>query len=302
MVMKIDQLKYLRAVCAAGSISKVADDLFMSRSAVSKSLRELEAETGVSLFVRTNAGIALTNDGCVFYEKGMEILKLIDELEAIMSELREKNKAAGRGTVRVGLTPGAGATVFPTLYEYFQNECPDVSLNLMEYSWAQSELMLQDGTMDFNLTSDVDTLPETLDSMELFDTELCFCVSKNHPLAKKKAVTPDDIKNEPLILMDTNFYRESFLDELYVKYGNVPRIKFRSRQIAMIKRMTAGGVCCAIQMRGVIDDGESIIALPFEPEFNSPIYLTWRKEALRNGACEIFLETAKSFRKEMRGK
>ena len=91
--MKFFQLEYMMAVCKHGSISKAADELLVSRPAVSRTVKDLEQEFGVELFRRTTSGVALTEAGLAFYDKCLKIEKLVGELKSEMETIKEFNAA-----------------------------------------------------------------------------------------------------------------------------------------------------------------------------------------------------------------
>lgn len=80
--MKLYQVEYLMATVESGSISKAADELIVSRPAVSRAIKDLEDEFGVQLLQRTTAGIALTEAGKVFYDKCRQLQGLVSEINS----------------------------------------------------------------------------------------------------------------------------------------------------------------------------------------------------------------------------
>ena len=79
--MNIKRLRYFCTVVECGSVSKAAQVLHLSQPPLSKRLQELEAETGVPLLARQGNKIAPTAAGWFFYERALEILRHIDQLE-----------------------------------------------------------------------------------------------------------------------------------------------------------------------------------------------------------------------------
>jgi len=88
--MTLLQMQYFKAVCLNGSVTHAAEELFVSRPAVSRLLSELERELGVMLFWRSSTGIALTEAGTLFYENCNDILNRVEALEKRMLEICEK--------------------------------------------------------------------------------------------------------------------------------------------------------------------------------------------------------------------
>ena len=101
--MKLYQMEYLLAVCKCGSISQAADELLVSRPAVSRAIRELEEEFGVSFFLRTTTGVIMTDAGRLLYEKCQKFGQLLSELQTELLAL--KNGGANDRTL-----PGSPST------------------------------------------------------------------------------------------------------------------------------------------------------------------------------------------------
>ena len=67
--MTLSQLEYIMEICHCGSMNKASQHLFVSQSTISTAIRELEEEMGITIFTRSNRGIALTEEGQEFLAK-----------------------------------------------------------------------------------------------------------------------------------------------------------------------------------------------------------------------------------------
>lgn len=299
--MTLLQIKYLIAVGKTGNVSKAANDMFVSRTTISRALRELEEEIGVPLFYRTNSGLVLTEEGKFFYERCADIQSSLDVLQAQMCIIREKMMPSRHRIVKLGITPATSVIVFPKLIQALQEENLDIELVTMEYSRIQSRTSLEEGTMDFHLSADarLGHLPESFRKIELINTELALCVSANHRLAKLSSVKVEDYKDEPLIYLAKYFQSESWIEERFAEKGLTPNVRFRSIQLSTIKELTAVGLGCAILMRGSIDDGKNIIALPFDPPIPTSIALVWNSAVPHNQAFDDFLKFVRRYKQRL---
>lgn len=178
--MTLLQIQYFRAVARTGNITNAADELYVSRPAVSRAMRELEEEFGIALFRRSNTGLALTEAGCAYYEACNDIQSRIDSLSEQFARIKGKNRDCA---IRLGLTPLTGIAVFPRFYQDFRVIRPDIRITVMEHSHDQARLMLEDGSMDASFTTHTEGLSEHIGSMGLAETQLVFCTAASHPLA-----------------------------------------------------------------------------------------------------------------------
>lgn len=290
--MTLLQMQYFKAICQFGSITRAANYLFVTRPAVSRVLKGLEEELGVSLFYRSTNGLALTEEGKIFYDSCMDILNRVETLEKRMQKFQAKNSD---NNIIVGLTPATGVLIFPTFYKRFCEAHPEIKLSVVEFNNVRAREMLSEGYMDAIFTSDIDWDNEKCESYPLFTTELVFCVSKDHPLAGKKSVTVEDIANERFIYLDKNMQRENEVLDRYIAKGLLPRIILRTTQVEVIKQIVGGCLACTVQIKGTVDDGKNIIGIPFEPNIPIKIGIKWNIASEINESFNTFLDYVKNF-------
>ncbi len=295
--MTLLQIKYLAAVAETGNISKAANNLFVSRPTISRAIHDIEEEFGLPLFIRTSSGLQLTEDGKYLNEKCLEILHRSEVLETQMHSIREKLMPTASRTVKICITPATSITLFPKMYSELQAEFPDIDVVTMEYSHLQARGMLEDGSIDFHLASDIKlgSLPPNFRYLELQTNDFVLYVSSNHHLAGKTVVNVDDIKDEPIACFDQYYYYESYLESRYIEKGLVPNIVFRSFQLSAIREMVASGLASTAMMRGVLDDGINIVALPLDPPCKWVTGLVWNSAVPHNTAFDDFLTFSRGF-------
>lgn len=289
-------MQYFRAVCQNGSVTRAAEELFVSRPAVSRLLSELERELGVMLFSRSSSGISLTEAGAVFNENCLEILNRIETLEKRMLEMSEKDDGY---LIKIGLTPATGIIIFPKLYRKLFMDYPDIKLKVVEDGNIKLKQMLLDGEIDIMFTSDVEWESKLCGSWHLFDTELVFCTSKDNPLAENSFVTIKDIETEPLIYMEKYMQREAEVSGLFASYGLEPQIVMRTAQISLIRRFVTDSSVSAIQIKSAIDDGSDIIGIPFSPPIPIKIGIKWNLASEKNKKLNTILDYIKKFNFEV---
>lgn len=295
--MTLLQVQYFREVARTGNITSAADGLYVSRPAVSRAMRDLEKEFGITMFRRSNTGLALTEAGCTFYEACNDIQGRIAELEAQLAELKEKGK---NQDIRLGLTPFTGIAIFPKFYWEFKKAYPDINFIILEHSHQQSRLMMEDGSMDAFFTTHTEGLSDNIGSLVLTQTQLVFCASASHPLAGYTSVSIDDIKDEPLVYMEEGMQREKEIMKCYRQIGRTPNIMLRTGQQNTLHDIVAEGIAASIQLHGSIDDGESVIGIPLDPPIRFQISLIWNRQAEERDAIKALRSFALKWRTKAR--
>ena len=291
--MTLLQIQYFRAVAQTGNITNAADELYVSRPAISRAMRDLEMEFGIALFRRSNTGLSLTEAGCAFYEACNDIQARIDSLDAQFAQMKERRRGQD---IRLGLTPLTGTAIFPRFYHAFREAYPGVRIVTMEHSHDQARLMLEDGSMDASFTTHTEGLSENVGTMELTQTQLVFCVSANHPLADRTRVSIHDIADEPLVYMEKGMQREREIVRRYRQIGRTPNVVLRMVQINALRNVVSEGIAAGIQLQGSIDDGQCVIGIPFPPPLNFQIRLIWNRQAEDRESIQAMLAFAERWR------
>ncbi|WP_237715576.1 LysR family transcriptional regulator [Pelosinus fermentans] len=129
------------------SFSKAANITHVSQSAISKMIKDLEAELGTSLFNRTSKYVQLTDAGIVFLDQAQQVVVMFHNLT---TEFENKIKME-KGKIFIGLPPITSSTIFAELLGEFKKKYPQIEINLSEYGSKKVALAIQDGTLDIGV-------------------------------------------------------------------------------------------------------------------------------------------------------
>jgi DNA-binding transcriptional LysR family regulator len=187
------RLRYFVAVAEELHFTRAAARLYVAQQAISKQIRELEAELGVVLFRRNTRKVELTPAGENFLVTCREVL---DRLDAGLAALRHGEGAQQR-VLRLGFLTGAALELTAPIMEEFQNQYPDVDVRMREYPLSQPTAGLQDGTSDVAIIRKPFTLPG-VETVRLFSEPVVVGVPRRHRLADRTHVTPPDLRNETI--------------------------------------------------------------------------------------------------------
>lgn len=278
--MTLYQIEYLMAVVESGSISKAAEDLCISRPAVSKALRELEYEYGIQLFVRAPSGVTLTEAGSKFYAKCCEIQRNLHHLRVEMNVFRETAKQEKIKRLKIGLSPANGFAIFPDFCKSLAIKFPAIVLDPKEIPHNKLILMLEDGSIDMSLSLATASDADRFQSIKLMEMELFFCCNAHHRLAKKSVVNIHDIKDEPLVQLEGDYYKgmDSKYVNMFNEIGGFPNIIFHTTQASMARSMVSRGLCCSVQFSDVMEGNPDIIMLPFERPIKYHVCILWNDQ------------------------
>ena len=268
--MTLQQLKYVTTIANIGSISEAAKRLFVSQPSLTKAIKELEKEMGITIFDRTNKGITVSKEGERFLGYARQVLE-----QAALLEEQYKSQRGGKKQFSVSTQHYSFAVnAFVELLKDAGINQYDVSLRetqtyeiIDDVAHMKSEIGLLYYN-DFNRP----VLEKLIHTNELTFTELFTAhphifIGKNHPLANKDVVSMDELEEYPYISFEqgdhNSFY---FSEEIFSTVVRPKHIRVRDRASLFSLLLGLDGYTVS---SGVIDEevnGENIISVPLAEE------------------------------------
>jgi DNA-binding transcriptional LysR family regulator len=191
--MDLAALQVFLAVAEERSFSRAAAKVHRTQPAVSQAVRRLELELGEQLFDRSSKSGILTDAGRVLQNYGQRLVRLAEETESAMRELRDLR----RGRVLIGANEAAVHTLLP-LIARFRQRVPDIAVDVRRVPARQIAVEVQQGSLDFGALTF--RPPETgLLEVVVGSDELLLLVPPSHPLSKRKQVTMEEVAKEPVV-------------------------------------------------------------------------------------------------------
>ena len=194
--MELRHLRYFAEVAETRHFGRAADRLHMAQPALSQSIRQLEAELGTPLFVRTTRQVRLTPAGEFFQ---LEVARILESVEAGVRGVRRI--AAGRqGLVRIAFTGSAAHTELPRMARIVKRELPGMALEIHADLLTPAQVDgLHDGTLDLGVLRP--PMPgDGLASRTLSTEPLVLAVAEDHPLAHQPSISMSDLRTERFVL------------------------------------------------------------------------------------------------------
>jgi DNA-binding transcriptional LysR family regulator len=191
--MDISALKTFLAVAQERSFSRAAAKVHRTQPAVSQAIRRLEADLGEQLFDRSSKSGTLTDAGKVLQNYGQRLVRMAEETESAMRELRDLR----RGRVLIGANEAAVHTLLP-LVAMFRERYEDVAIDVRRVHARQIPVEVQQGSLDFGALTFHPTETGLLE-VPIGTDELVLLVSPMHALAGRRQVTMEELAAEPVI-------------------------------------------------------------------------------------------------------
>lgn len=289
--MKLLQMKYFQTVCRYGSITKAAEELFVSQPTISFCIKELESEFGVRLFHRRHNRLQLTVEGSYFLDKVNYILQSVDALAVQM-----KNMGNNRNHVKIAVPAMISTFLFPQIFNAYSKTYPEVELEMLETGSLQVRKLVDASSVDLGITIRDDVVDDTYNELPLVSTELVFCVSHKHPLADRKQISFKELSDEHIILFKADSYQNIFIKRAFSEAGVEPNIMLYSSQLYTIKQFLSYGNVGAFLYRQVAEMDKDLVCIPLEQPIIQDIALIWTKNGNLYSDSENFIQFAKQLK------
>lgn len=235
--INLRQLGYFVVAAEAGTMTKAAQHLYVSQSAVSLGIADLERQFGVQLLLRSKAkGLALTEAGRRLLPRARELLSWTEELEA---DIRHAGHAVA-GRLTVGCFTTLGPFLLPRLLNEFQDRHPEVTVDFVEGSLTELQELLLAGHCELAVMYGVDIGPG-VDVEVLYETRPHVLLPPGHPLAEADAIRLADLASDDMIMLDVPPSMRYF-SELLAAVGVSPVIRHRTKSFELTRCLVARGV------------------------------------------------------------
>lgn len=251
--MNLKQAQYVKTIAECGSITAAAKKLFVSQPSLSQMLRQLEQETGLPIFDRSTSPMRLTYAGEKYLHAAERILAANAELDSQLREIRQEH--AGR--LRLGISITRAMQVMPLVMPVFQQQYPNVSLQLTESGSANLEELLRGGNIDLAFAALESTSPSL--AYELLEKETIgvlagrdTTVARQYPAGT--ALSLETFRRENFISLTKGHSARITQDKLFRKYGLAPNILLETDALEVGRRVALEAGACMILPSIYIDD------------------------------------------------
>lgn len=249
--MDFRQLKYFIAVAEEGHIGRAARKLHISQPPLTRQIKQIEEELGVTLFLRTPKGMELTPVGNIFLEEANNIKLLFEKATE-----RTLQAAQGKlGRLDVAIFGSGILDAIPKILLSFKENYPDVRVVLHQMSKGEQIEALQQRRINVGFNRLLVPLPDIRSEVVLRE-RLLLAINEKHPLAREKSIPFRALADHPLILFPSSG-RPNFIDKVIAicnEMGFFPKISQEVGDAVSGVALVAGGfgICLVPQSLTVL--------------------------------------------------
>ena len=299
--MTLTELRYIVAVAREKHFGRAAEACFVSQPTLSVAIKKLEEELDVKLFERGANEVSVTPLGEEIVRQAQSVI----EQAAGIKEIAKRGKDPVSGPLRLGVIYTIGPYLLPDLVKQAIERVPQMPLVLQENFTVKLLDMLRTGELDAAIMAE--PFPDTgLAVAPLYDEPFMVAVPRSHPLAKRKKISAEELKQETMLLLGTGHCFRDHVLEVCPEYARFSsdaegiRKSFEGSSLETIKYMVASGMGVTVvpQLSVPKDQQAHVTYIPFSaPVPTRRVVLAWRRTftryeaiaALRNAiyACEL---------------
>ena len=213
MAVKLELYRVFKEVAETGNISAAAKNLYISQSAVSQSVKQLETALQARLFARSPRGVTLTGEGRMLYQYVRNALGLLATGEDKLSQAQQLLL----GTLTIGASDTVTGQFLTPYLESFHRQHPGIRLRIISGRSAKVLSMLRSGAVDIAFASS--PKDEALETWPCFATHSVFVAGKNYDCDLDRIYTRQEIAAFPLILLERKATSRVFLEQEFLKAG-----------------------------------------------------------------------------------
>ena len=281
--LEVRHLQLVVAVVEEGSVTRAAEHLHLTQSAISHQLREIEGRLGAPLFLRLNKRMILAPAG----ERLLAVARrMLRELAEVEEEMRQLGAERG-GVLRLSTECYTCYHWLPGKLKVFRESFPRVEVRIVAEATRRPLAALFDGRLDLAIVHNA-MRDRRLVSRPLFRDELVLITPPDHPLAGRSYINAADLADEHLIVYAAPREELSIFQKLLFPAGVVPRQVSHLELTEAIIEMVKAGLGVGVMARWAIAPQLAAKSLRAVPLTRRGLYRSWAAVRLRTNTPPVY--------------
>lgn len=297
--MDLKQLEYILAIEEYGNISKAANALFISQSALNQQLIRLERELGMKLFYRDKRCLRPTQAGRIYLDNAKEIITIKKNTYSLLHDLED----SATGELRLGLTWEHGGDMFTEILPVFLKKHPKFSIKMFERSVAQQHQMILSDHLDLGCVMIQESDRIDANYIPIFREEILLAVPRSHPLANLASPMGKPLTYISLALFKEDLFSliyqgstmRTIVDQLFRNAGYQPKILFETSMNSILFKMVSQELCCAVFPQSYACPTDKMVCFRLEGAAYWDVCLVYPKGIRPGNACKDLIQLARQY-------
>ena len=214
MDINLELYRFFCEAATCGNVTKAAEKLFVSQSAVSQAIMQLEERLGCQLFNRSTRGVRLTPEGEILYAQANNAVSIIENAQ----EKIAKMKSLREGEIKIGASDTVCSLFLLPFLNRFNAEYPEIQISVINRTTRELIRLLKNGTVDIsfvNLPIDNDATLDVSPVMEIHD---CFVTGSKYAYLADSAIRLRDLRKYPILMLEKSSSSRRHMDIFLKSY------------------------------------------------------------------------------------
>lgn len=300
--MTLQQLKYALTIADCGSMNEAAKQLFISQPSLSETMKELETEIGLDIFLRSNRGIVITPEGEEFLGYARQVTEQFGLLQSKYIDKKVKEKfsvSTQHYTFAVKAFVETVKQIGMEQYEFAVHETTTISVIENVKNFKSEIGVLYEN--DFNEKVLNKMFKENgLEFVELFSCDTFVYLWSGHPLAKQNVITMEELDEYPCLSFDQGRNNSLYLAEEMkstYEYRRLIKANDRATLLNLMIGLNAYTLCSGIICEDL--NGNDYKAVPLKETEKMRIGYIKRKGAKVSHIGELYIEELKKYKEKV---
>src|SRR6056300_145347 len=277
--MDLSALQAFVAVAQNASFSHAAEQLFVSQSAISKRIAQLETDIKAQLFDRIGRKVALTEAGHALLPRAQRLLNDAKELQRVVADLQ--GDIAGKLTM--GTSHHIGLHRLPDPLRQFTQLHPNVELDIQFMDSEEACHAVEVGELELAIVTLPPTPRERLSLTTIWHDPLVFVAAKDHALCHQKSSLAD-LAEHSAVLPSTHTYTRGILESLLRNEGLALTVAMETNYLETLRMLVSTGLGWSLLPKTLIADDIQEIKIPKVQLQRELGVVTHEKRSLSNAA------------------
>jgi len=256
MSVNLELYRVFCEVAKSGNVTKAAEKLFVSQSAVSQAIKQLEDKLDGKLFDRSVRGVKLTPEGEILFSYASNAVSLIENAQEKLSSMKNLKE----GTIKIAASDTICSVLLIHLLKEFNAGYPDIHISVLDSSTKQSMELIKNGSVDLSFVTlpvEDDPAVEITPIMPIHD---CFVAGEKYANLISVLMHPCDLREYPLLMIEKSSNSRAQIDRFLARYDLEvePAIEFAS--LGLLPKFAKEGLGIAVTIKEdvqeMLDSGE----------------------------------------------
>jgi len=281
-MLNLHQLQIFHTAAESSTLTEAAEKLYLTQPAVSQQIRNLETHLGTRLFERSRRGIELTPAGRELFTYTLQILRLVAQAEASLTNINNIKEARAV----VGATPNVGSYLLPQWVQTFRLQHPNITLIIQTGTTPDIIEAVTSGEQSLGFVEGEITNQEhqQINFTVLEPLPHRVVIGRDHAWWGRKSINIEELDGQPFIIRQKRSQSHAWLEEIFKRYSVSPRIVGEFDNPESLKQTVRNSVSITVlPLRAVEHDVDTGLLAALDvnnADLTRSLRLIWQKDSI----------------------